>query len=234
MKKQLLILGTFLALAPRSDAAVITTNPSAPSEKILKSYSDDSGSKLNWNATAASGSSWRDAGQMFLATDDVSLEAITFRITSVSAGAFGASVTIKVFETGDTITALQNGTLRSTEGGTLPDASGLAADDYITFTLDTPVALTQGKYYTVMLHFDSVAANRQIGLSSGANQGAAANYWTSQTPFSSYAKGSNLTLTTYFQGTVVPEPSSVAALVCGGLVALALHGTRRRKRSPMA
>lgn len=242
MNKSILILIAFLGSVKLTQAAVlISQSETAPVDNIIREAADFSNGNLNWNGYGTTASSWRDAGQSFLAPGDFSLEAFTFRLASFGAQAQGADITVSIFETNTAGEAMQNGTLLSTQQGALPET--LISGQYVTFALDDAVVLSQGKYYTVMLHFDerggdSTAANRRqimfsIGSFTDDPLGAGASYWLASDPFTSYSKG-NTIMTSYFQGSVIPEPSTMGLLIGAGLLLFRLgriHSKRMAKQS---
>lgn len=241
MNKYITTFIASMAMATVSQAAVeVSQSSSAPTENLIQYAEGYTASTLNWSAFGSVYTQWRDFGQTFLAPGDLQLEAFTFALDSFETQAQGAAFTVKIFETTEGGTPLQNGSLLSTQFGVLPGT--LVAGQYMTFSLDSAVSLSSGRYYTVMLHFDeyhtATAPNRRLmkfkmGGVVGENPlGAGSYYWQSSTSNpSEYVKG-NMILTSYFHGTSIPEPGSTAMLLGAGVLAAGvfiLRGARSGK-----
>ncbi len=145
---------------PPPDVTVSYSN-AQPSGNVVVSYLPETTSGYAW---ANNDSYRRDLGQSFLAPGDFMMDAVSYQLSQgLRAGAVGAAITVKVFESADVSVI---GTCIATNSGNYLPA-GLdpapAAGGWVTFDIiDVPV--TAGKYYTTMLSFDEYASQRDQGF----------------------------------------------------------------------
>jgi len=228
MRIKIPLIVACMALTNIAQAAVqVTQSITAPTEDLIRNTTGYDDQTLNWSGY---GTAWRDTGQAFLAPGDFKLEAFTFELIDFESQALGTAFTVNIFETDASGTALEKGILRSSQHGSLPGA--LEKGQFITFTLEEAVTLTEGKYYTVMLHYDEKgtstgAGSRRLikfamGSVSGENPlGTGSYFWRSGIEdFEKYSIGDKV-MSSYFQGTAVPEAGHLAMLMGGGLLSLA-------------
>jgi len=150
------VTGCLLGLSQTQGVTVSLSN-SAPTENVIRYQDVTTGTPSNitsyWRQPGGSDQK-KDMGQGFSMLDaagDFQLTAVTFNIYSVSTQVLGLSFKISIYETSAIGTVPSEANLISEQTGTLPAA--MSANDYITFTLDTPVHLQAGKYYNVVYSF---------------------------------------------------------------------------------
>lgn len=131
-----------------------------PFGNIAACYIPINGTAYAWrNAT---GVARRDLGQSFLAEADFLMDSFSVQAAgTLSAGAASAVITVKIFES--TSINLLGTRISAQSGRYLSSGVSVVAGGWITFDMDD-VALTAGKYYTVVLSFDAEAAGMQQNL----------------------------------------------------------------------
>lgn len=170
MKKTLitsLAVVSLMASAFESRAAVITFTDSLPSADVILSNSVVSAAGnlqvRNIGSNATNNTRWVGSG--FQAPANTTLDKVTFFIwtDTVGATALGANMTISIVSLGSqTASPSAPFTPLYSESATVP--STYSAQNYITFDLATPFALTLDSFYGIMISFDSNASNRGINL----------------------------------------------------------------------
>lgn len=242
-------LGFFTALVvlftQSTASAVITTSASAgaPDQNIfVNTISNDAGN-LSWNGkgtTIVSGQ--RNVGQTFLtpglATESTLLQSVVFRIWGglddptkpylIPSAVLEASFTLQIFQV-SSATAIPSASSVPLYVGTGITPSSLQSSDYLSFTLDTPLSLTGGKYYAIQLNWNDVASDRSLSFGQSTRE----NY-SSGTAFLQQNTAVNGSLAYATHGAdlhmmlvTVPEPETLSLLgLCGLLALVALH--RRR------
>lgn len=211
---------------PAAATVLVSVSDTAPTSSFASNTSTAGG--VQWRNNTASG--LRDVGQSFLASTNLTLDSITFRLApdaAPGAGALTAAFSVSIFQV-SSASGVPSGTALYTETGTMSGLTGTSSDfsKYVTFNL-TDVALTGGNYYAVMLYFPTQAANRNVTWqvsNSASYTGGMAIVSTDNTNYSGWGSGSDLV----FYATAVPEPSTVVL----GLLGLAFVVLRRRASRP--
>lgn len=221
----LLGICTMAGLQTGHAALVVTNSTAAPTSYVVSSTVATGG--LAWRDDTVNGR--RDVGQSFYAGSGFTLDSITFQLASNAApqaGALGAAFTLSVYEVASASAFPTAGTAISTQTGTLTGLTGTSADfsKYVTFDMDN-IALTAGKYYTVMLAFDAVAVNRSlVWMVSGSSSTYPAGQCIITTDGTTFTANNDL----LFYVTGVPEPGTISLLGAGA--ALFLLTSRRKAR----
>lgn len=212
-----------LVAASSAHAAVMTESTSAPGSNIIASQMTDLGPGPQDNGRDYTDNSG-PPGQTFMVTKNSTLTAVTVLGRGDDGGGVsGFNIQIGSVAANGAITALDTEAVTGTPA---------VANDYVTITLATPVALSAGTTYD----FNIYTANGWFGLAHSSSDvyasGTAFNNDTSTT-----GGGTNRTFANGFvapnpgnydyvfaaQGTV-PEPASI------GLVGLAAAGLLARRR----
>lgn len=232
MKTSLLKISAVCAvslLSLEARGAVITFTDTLPTTDTILSNSTVSASGnlqvRNIGSSATNNTRWVGSG--FQAPTSSSLDKVTFFIYNdlVGAAALGASMTISIVAL-PTQTGVPGAPFAPlyTETATVPVTYG--NENYITFDLATPFALTADSFYGVMISFDSNASNRGINLTtapgSTAGTGDLGSLFYTGDLGATYTTGTN---PVNFVLQTVPEPSTTLLVFAAGTLLLA--GRRR-------
>ncbi|MDR1281806.1 MAG: PEP-CTERM sorting domain-containing protein [Opitutaceae bacterium] len=223
----------------------VVSTTARPDANIIASYTPSAVNGLDWRAnTSASSEAWRDVGQSFTATQNVTFDAVSFFVSSglnTPANYTNAAITLTIYSFAADFSSASATKLATLQGFT---PASVAKSDYLTFDVrNAGLQLQAGIVYGVLLHFDAMADNRHITLSvqnatgqeiaySGGRHLKVLNDKDTGTPGSLTSSGSALEF--YVQGTPlgtpgIPEPATIAALF--GIVALASGFRRLRIRN---
>ncbi len=224
------IVGSLCCAFQAGNAAVITTlSSTAPSTNVEASYTAASPAGLQWRYDITSGR--RDLGQSFLAADSFTMDSFSFQLQqAVPAGAPGASFTVTILQSA-TVSSI--GTAISTQSGTITGlTTGSGNANWLTFDVDN-VGMSLGMYYTVMLSFDTQAANQTLNFNSVSAAGGYSNgaAWIYTTGPNYTQPGSDLFF--YVQSVSIPEPSSLATFAMAVLFLYGAITIRTRKQGAL-
>jgi len=203
-------------------AAVVTVSTSgeAPVSNILTSVLPP---------TTATAYSWSKAnlsqfGQTFRAPGDGSMEKLTLKTGTL--GAKNAPFTLNIYRVENITDAPSAGTSIYTGTGTLP-ASQPPNPGYMTFTLDTPVALAAGKLYLFTLSYVGDPQTVSLGFFRGTGADSGSNvFWTSTDNGVTFASSPSIGYL-YIQGSAIPE-ANTAMLLLPAIAGAALLIRHRR------
>ncbi len=157
-KTPIILLAGLLACSLQAYSAVVTISASAPASNVIKSNPLTATTPANvtsyWRAPGATDSR-KGIGQGFSLvgeTTDYSLQAVTFNIQNFSPAVQGLSFNISIYKAAAVTTVPGVSNLIASEDGIM--ASGLTADGYIKFTLDSAIVLEKGYFYNVMFSWN--------------------------------------------------------------------------------
>ena len=219
-------------LAGAAQAASISTSTTAPTVDGLDIAS------LPTTGTGAGVKYWHwdgwNAGQTFtIGAEDVLLNAITVRVWNTS-----NSTPTKVHEL--TIGEISGNTFVTEIQETATQSGNWNSDDYVTLTLDTPIAMDAGKTYGVDLVMLSSTTGWQSGIpylhtsgdlySDGSRFSATSSSPIQHTSPFNFQNGDmvfHLDMEAAQAAGDIPEPATMALL---GLAACGLGGYVRRRR----
>jgi len=198
-----------------SAAVLVETREGAPDSKVIFSaVSQTQSDKDSYSWGRATQPPLR-FGQSFVLSADATMEALTLKTVTLTAT--NASFVLNIYKVNAlTDSPTTGGAPIYTGSGLLPSAQG-PKPGYMTFTLDAPVALSQGVFYVFTLSYAGTGSGG-LGLYRGTADAETADtsrFWSSSDGGASYAGTSKIAYL-YIQGTtVVPEPSTAMLLLPG-------------------
>lgn len=208
----LLALSSF-AIAPASAAVVVETHENAPNSKIIFSavtQTQNDKDSYSWSRNADPQVQF---GQSFTVASDSTMEALTIKTATLTAT--DAPITLSIYKVNTWSDGPQTGGEPIyTASGLLPSVQG-PKPGYMTFTLDAPVALSEGAIYIFTLSYDSPSPAGLLSFYRGTEAGATSRFWTSSDGGASFSGNSKVAYL-YVQGTqAIPEPSAALFLLPG-------------------
>jgi len=221
------LLALLISAVSLTASVVVTTSLDEPVDFFASNSTGGAG--LQWRYDTTNGR--RDLGQSFYTDSALSLSAVTYRLVGDStpgAGSLTAAFTLSIYEVPSAAGVPTAGTALSAQSGNMAGLTGTTADfnKYVTFTMDTPVALEADKYYAAILSFDSQAANQNIVWSVSTNTNVYPDgRLVLTTDGTNYSTGTDMV----FYTTAIPEPSQTAAIAGVFLAALVLYRRKVRK-----
>ena len=210
------------AVSTASAVTVSELGITPPSENVEESYTAGNAS-YQWRNNVQDGR--RDLGQSFLAASDFTMDSFSFRTDgNVQFGASGASFTATVYESSD-ITSIGT-SISSQSGNYLTQASNPVVGNWLLFDLEEDVDLRGGKYYTILLSWDSagVTDQDQVFLIDDSNGYSDGRLWQDN----GSGPVSIPSFDMVFSVQSIPEASTLAYVSVLGLSGLALAMRRRR------
>ncbi len=222
---------------PHSQASItVETQAAAPTENVFLNIAPEGTLNQRWqyiSDTIASGHT--EPGQTFRAPvqSDTTLSQIAFKISDVNggigSGVYNADFTLTIYRFASA-TATTPGEIALQDEGTLP--ASLLANDYLVFSLETPLTLAAGEYYGIVLSFPEAAANQGLSFVNALNS----SYGDGQGIFYSNKPNAD-TMTWKVSGgdfhmvlVSIPEPGSTAMIGAVGIPLLLLWKRARRIR----
>lgn len=209
-------VATILTTLP-ARAVVVTTSPDAPlPAEALISIAENSAvtNSAQWRYNGATNR--RDVGQTFLIPDTESGSSIvtgfTFRIANVTGGigtaAANAAFSLSIYSFASETAVNPSGSALYTSTGNL--TSTLTAANYLTFSLETPISLTENQYYGVVLTFPTMLANESLNfVTAGPTTYASGTGIFYQLSSGEYAyQSSNGDFQMYVMTSAIPEPQT--------------------------
>lgn len=196
-----------LFAAEKAQAALVTVGSSAPAASFASSTVSAGG--LQWRNDTIN--LRRDVGQSFLASSNVTLDAITFQLASNAtpgSGALNAAFSLSLYQV-TSASAFPASPAILTESGSLTGLTGTTTDfsKYVTFDLAN-TALIAGNYYAVVLTFPSQVANQNVVWQVS---NTAASYTSGQaiisTDGTTFSANNDLV---FFATAAVPEPAAAS------------------------
>jgi len=147
-------------------AAVLTSeilNSSPTTNQLIRTGESSSGS-TSWRYTSTTQSTrHQDVGQTFYMAQDSIVQGFVFHIATDSVAAVqGASFTLSIYEFADATSVTPTGSALYTANGQLPDT--FSNGQYLSLTLDDSFSAQGGKYYGVVIAFDTQASGRSVNF----------------------------------------------------------------------
>ena len=222
MKKILTFASLAIIGSTAAHAAVISTGNAKPTANVIDGFESTDTGQFAVNNTFATGS-----GQTWVSSQSIKIDAISLAFKAFDFDANPDSWTATLYTGWSTASDVTTGTTLWTQSGIVPTGSN---DDfeYVTFDFTTAEetaigTITAGTEYALVLN-GGRGADFPFIL---RTESGATDSYTNGSGIWANATNSN-TEDAYFavQGTVIPEPSSVALLL--GIGALATVARRRR------
>ncbi len=162
----------FVGLAASATASVLTASPTAPSGPLVKVAHPNTGVPFTneRDLRYRTGGADRDLGQTFTAPENFTAASVTVRISannanSMQSGVYDQTLTLRFYNVTDATTYdAANFTPNGVYNYTFPSSGSVNIGDYLTFQLDSGIALTSGNVYGFVLQWDTEAANKIVKL----------------------------------------------------------------------
>ena len=221
------------AFARNAEAAItVSVNSSPPSTDLLLSHGGVTNFASQWrwigDNPTGNGHEHTDLGQSFLVpgASDVVLDKITIRPRDVGTAVSGASYNLEIWSFSDA-TDISGNSLVSSQTDVFP-SSGLSSG-YWTFDIEDQ-ALASGQQYGFILAFNNgpdsqLFINAVEDLNGAYTDGGKLSREGTPPVWSAFRNFVDLDF--YLQGSIIPEPSTLALTMLG----MAGLGWRRRRRT---
>ncbi len=257
MKNSLFTIAALLSFAcPGFAGVIMSESATAPSQNVLISNTRkpgvlDGSTNLAayYTGVARPSDPWyTQIGQAFRTGESaLSMDAITWQLKNFQDGVLSKDIRIDIYKTASNDTAPLPGDLVVSHTGSLPATLSLASP-FLTFTFDTPVTLQASSTYVIMFAFDEpTTANTTLqrltletsGYGPNATNNSVVQRWVYQgygnaasnqwvTNGNGNGFGDRNQAVFYIQGEAIPEPASMAMLLGGAVLVVAVRAIKSR------
>ncbi len=233
--KAVLTLAALAALTVVGRTAVVVDfGETVPTSDIITSYDPGTQSTLGWLRTSDTN---RIVAQTFITpgTPDYLVSSISMKLHFTVGQSFPApsGFAIDFYQLTSPGQNPESGTYLSTQLGTMqPTTSTATAGSYLSFGLDTPVALQAGVSYGYVLSFMEVQEYNllHLAISDAAADPDGTRAWFRQNG-GPWGLADGQTYVYYIEGSAIPEPGTIALLGVGAGLVLIM---RRKSQAEQA